>query len=388
MIKYATALIGVVGLLAAWSPDALTTEGMGLDNEPLITGYTPMYGRAPFGTIVQTWNLPTTYGGAGIVFVRDSNLFYCVNQTDDNVYKFDPSDGSYTVAFATGASQIAWGIHFDESDGTFWVTDINGSSVAIWRQYDGNGTPTGKTFNIFTETGASACWWASGDYDAQMNEVWVPRVSAGDMIDRFDLSQPSGSTFKGQVTNPAPYSLRGLGFLHHLPNDGSANSMILCNWYAEEYFGEATLTGTWIQYISPGSWDCAGNDVWEPADLVPSDSVYDFAASNSSPDKIYKIALGYAWQDLNTYVEEEKERALYDIRVPSVSSGRVTVSYLVPRPVDMTVSVFDESGRLVNGTTNSVDNSGELSLSISSKGVYFVRVSAGVYNEVFKTVVD
>lgn len=143
-----------------------------------------MYGKAPIGTIVQTWTLSTTYGGAGVVFVKDSGFFYCVNQTSKAVHRFNPADGSYTQVFATGASQIPWGIHFDESDGTFWITDINGSAVAIWRQYSGNGTPTGKTFNIFTETGASSCWWASGDYDSQMNEVWVPRVASTNKIDR------------------------------------------------------------------------------------------------------------------------------------------------------------------------------------------------------------
>ena len=387
MMKYTTALIGVVGLLAAYSPEALNTKGMDLGNEPLISGYVPMYGKAPFGTIVQQWTLSTSYGGAGITFVRDSGLFYCCNQTTGGVYEFDPSSGSYTQVFASGASALAWGLHFDESDGTFWITDIDGSSIAILRQYDSDGVPTGKTFNLFTETGASACWWCSGDYDLDSNEVWIPRVSAGNQIDRFDLDQPSGSTYLGQVTNPDPYSLRGLGFLHHLPNDGTLNSMILSNWYTD-VFGEADLNGAWIQYINPYWYAAAGNDVWEPLGLTLADSVYDFVATNSAPDAIWKIALGYAWADLDTYVEEQADRALYDIKVPSIGSGRVVVSYLVPRPVDMTVSVFDGSGRLVKEIARNVDNSGELNINISNNGVYFVRVAAGVYNEVFKTVVD
>jgi len=364
--------------------DALNTKGMDVSNGSISLGYVPMDGKAPFGTVVQQWSWGTSYVGAGVTFVRDSGLFYLCNQSTNYVYSFNPTSGAFTQLFATGCSALAWGLHFDDGDGTFWITDIDGSSTAILRQYDGNGVATGKTFNLFTETGHSG-WWCSGDYDPSTGETWIPNVGGTNQIDKFDLTQAAGSTYLGQVTNPNNYSLRGFGFLHHLPNDGTANSMIVDNWY-DPIFGEATLAGVWIQSINPGQ-SYAGSDVWEPLGLTVADSIYDFVISNASPDVMYKVALGYSWGDLDTYIQEKDERALYDVNVATLSRGGITLSYSVPKPVDMKVAVFDGAGRVVDKTESNVSGTGHMNLS-TGHGVYFVTVSAGVYEEVFKVVVD
>lgn len=94
------------------------------------------------------------------------------------------------------------------------------------------------------------------------------------------------------------------------------------------------------------------------------------------------------WGGQNSGIEEEDIPFGYKLNVPGIVKGKISIQYAIPERIYITISIFDQLGRLISILVDETQNPGYYSVSLNRKsipsGIYFVVVKSPSFESIKK----
>ncbi|TET98174.1 MAG: T9SS type A sorting domain-containing protein [Candidatus Stahlbacteria bacterium] len=94
------------------------------------------------------------------------------------------------------------------------------------------------------------------------------------------------------------------------------------------------------------------------------------------------------WGGQNSGIEEEDIPFGYKLNVPGIVKGKISIQYAIPERIYITISIFDQLGRLISILIDETQNPGYYSVSLNRKsipsGIYFVVVKSSSFESIKK----
>lgn len=94
------------------------------------------------------------------------------------------------------------------------------------------------------------------------------------------------------------------------------------------------------------------------------------------------------WGGQNSGMEEEDIPFGYKLNVPGIVKGKISIQYAIPERIYITISIFDQLGRLISILVDETQNPGYYSVSLNRKsipsGIYFVVVKSPSFESIKK----
>lgn len=94
------------------------------------------------------------------------------------------------------------------------------------------------------------------------------------------------------------------------------------------------------------------------------------------------------WGGQNSGVEEEDIPFGYKLNVTGIIKGKISIQYAIPERVYITISIFDQLGRLISILVDETQNPGYYSVSLNREsipsGIYFVVVKSPSFESIKK----
>ena len=94
------------------------------------------------------------------------------------------------------------------------------------------------------------------------------------------------------------------------------------------------------------------------------------------------------WGGQNSGIEEEDIPFGYKLNVPGIVKGKISIQYAIPERIYITISIFDQLGRLISILVDETQNPGYYLVSLNRKsipsGIYFVVVKSPSFESIKK----